>query len=66
MALTGGRAGGARSDEHWDWFDKDEMEKLKMGNSNRVATVLMYLSGERPRPAALQHICLHGFWRPRS
>ena len=34
------------SDEHWDWFEKEEMAILNMTGSNRIATVLMYLTGE--------------------
>ncbi len=34
------------SDGHYDWFEADEMEKLEM-KSNRIATVLIYLSGEK-------------------
>jgi hypothetical protein len=40
---------GQKYDSHWDWFDeRDEQDRAK---GNRVATVLMYLSGERRRRA---------------
>ena len=31
--------------QHWDWFDEEELVKMNMTDGNRVATVLMYLSG---------------------
>ena len=31
--------------QHWDWFDEDELVKMNMMDGNRIATVLMYLSG---------------------
>jgi hypothetical protein len=35
---------GQKYDSHWDWFDeRDEQDRSK---GNRIATVLMYLSGE--------------------
>ncbi len=36
---------GQKYDEHWDWFDAEELEKMNMTDGNRIATVLMYLSG---------------------
>jgi len=39
---------GQKYDAHWDWFDKEEKHNLQ-SSGNRLATVLMYLSGsERP------------------
>lgn len=36
---------GQKYDSHWDWFD-DTTERHNLdGSGNRVATVLMYLSG---------------------
>ena len=39
---------GQKYDEHWDWFDPEELEKMNMTDGNRIATVLMYLSGAEP------------------
>ena len=36
---------GQKYDEHWDWFDQDELVRMNMTDGNRIATVLMYLSG---------------------
>ncbi|GIL68396.1 hypothetical protein Vafri_21651 [Volvox africanus] len=38
---------GQKYDAHWDWFDEDEV--VKAGGSNRMATVLMYLSDVDPQ-----------------
>lgn len=38
----------------WDWFDDHE---IKDGTGNRMATVLMYLSGE-VADARTSHLCL--------
>ncbi|EFJ50018.1 hypothetical protein VOLCADRAFT_89416 [Volvox carteri f. nagariensis] len=37
---------GQKYDAHWDWFDDNEVAKA--GGSNRMATVLMYLSDVDP------------------
>ena len=37
---------GQKYDENWDWFDAHELVKMNMTDGNRIATVLMYLSGD--------------------
>jgi hypothetical protein len=42
--------------QHWDWFDEDELVKMNMTDGNRVATVLMYLSGTAEMCRSLAHL----------
>lgn len=36
---------GQKYEEHWDWFDKEEIKKIDPNDeTNRVATILIYLS----------------------
>lgn len=31
--------------EHWDWFEEEERKKMDMDETNRIATILVYLTG---------------------
>lgn len=44
---------GQKYQEHWDWFEKEEIEKMDSHDvTNRIATILVYLSGAHPPPPA--------------
>ncbi len=39
---------GQKYEEHWDWFEEDELKKMNKDDedpTNRIATILVYLSG---------------------
>lgn len=39
---------GQMYEEHWDWFEEDELKKMNKDDedpTNRIATILVYLSG---------------------
>ena len=37
---------GQKYEEHWDWFEEEERKKRDIDDTNRIATILVYLSGE--------------------
>jgi hypothetical protein len=37
---------GQKYEEHWDWFEEEERKKMDIDDTNRIATILVYLSGE--------------------
>ena len=39
---------GQKYEEHWDWFEEEERKKMDIDDTNRIATILVYLSGEQP------------------
>jgi 2OG-Fe(II) oxygenase superfamily len=49
---------GQKYDDHWDWFEEDERKTLDMDSNNRIATVLMYLSGETGHRHRAPHECM--------
>ena len=52
---------GQKYDEHWDWFDAEELGKMNMTDGNRIATVLMYLSGaDKALPSSVWHVARAG------
>jgi 2OG-Fe(II) oxygenase superfamily len=38
---------GQKYEEHWDWFEEEERKKMDIDDTNRIATILVYLSGKR-------------------
>ena len=36
---------GQKYEEHWDWFEEEERKKMDIDETNRIATILVYLSG---------------------
>lgn len=36
---------GQKYEEHWDWFEEEERKKMDIDDTNRIATILVYLSG---------------------
>jgi 2OG-Fe(II) oxygenase superfamily len=38
---------GQKYEEHWDWFEEEERKKMDIDDTNRIATILVYLSGEQ-------------------
>ena len=48
---------GQKYQEHWDWFEKEEIEKMDSHDiTNRIATILIYLSGAQPPPPLTHNV----------
>lgn len=47
---------GQKYEEHWDWFEEEERKKMDIDDTNRIATILVYLSGtQHPELAGELH-----------